>query len=425
MPNFVWNPVYNLVVKIKKDFIDKYKYISYEEVYINNEKYTCLEYWIHKLNIDIYNKIFKILQINQYGSYLLIRYGKYSDIYKADDDITNENIWDLYDGFYRECRSVVIDIKNEEIVISPFRKFRNLNEGEENNIENVRKRIDSARSIEITNKLDGSMQSARFYHNNIIMTGSQSLDQNQSWRLSEGYNMLISNHNYISMVKENEKYTFIFEFISLKDAHIVKYEKKDEGLYLIGMRNVYSGEQLSYKEAKSFSEKYNVLMTQIYNFSFDDIFEHIKNLKSDVFEGFVVNIDGFMLKIKGDDYIKVHKIISQTISPNAIIKCIADDNIDDFIAKVPSNYKLEVLNIVNKILSYLSVIKYKTNKYYQDSPKDNKVDFMKYVENNVPKLYRCYVRNIYLGKQNNFLKTNSSNPHYRTLSELEEYVRTI
>jgi hypothetical protein len=78
------------------------------------------------------------------------------------------NFWDLYDGFYKECRSIVIDVKNEDIALSPFRKFRNINECEENSLENITRLMQSAKCIEFTNKLDGSMQSARYYNNQII-----------------------------------------------------------------------------------------------------------------------------------------------------------------------------------------------------------------------------------------------------------------
>ena len=47
--------------------------------------------------------------------------------------------WDRYDGFYRECRSVVIDIEKECIVLCPFSKFFNINELEETSIENIQK----------------------------------------------------------------------------------------------------------------------------------------------------------------------------------------------------------------------------------------------------------------------------------------------
>ena len=66
--------------------------------------------------------------------------------------------------FFLECRSVVINLKTEEIVIAPFKKFRNLNECPENDIKVVTEEIKNAKTVEITNKLDGSMQCVRWYN---------------------------------------------------------------------------------------------------------------------------------------------------------------------------------------------------------------------------------------------------------------------
>ena len=166
---YKWNPVFNMAMKIKDEFRNKFNNITYDIVNINGKELTCIEYWIYKLNNPEYNSIFSILQTNQYNDLILFRYGSYSDIYNGESEITPDKIWDVYSGFYRECRSLVINIKTEEIVLCPFKKFRNINEGEENSLENIRKRIESAKSVEITNKLDGSMQSARFYNDRVVI----------------------------------------------------------------------------------------------------------------------------------------------------------------------------------------------------------------------------------------------------------------
>ena len=42
------------------------------------------------------------------------------------------------------------------------------------------------------------------------------------------------------------------------------------------------------------------------------------------------------------------------------------------------------------------------------------------MEKNVPKKYKAYVRNLYLGKENNYIKSQlgSGTPHYKNLSEM-------
>lgn len=422
--SYTWNPIYNLVMEIKQKYKEKFSEISYDIINYKDKNYgnkqlTCLEQWVKELNIQKYIDIFEPLQFNQFGTMILIRYGSYSDVFGGESEITNDNFWDLYNGIYNECRSIVIDVKNEDIILSPFRKFRNLNECEENKIDNITQKIQNCNSLEITDKLDGSMQCARLYNNKIIMSGSQAIDMNQSWRLQDGYNILINQNNYIEMIRNNPNYTFIFEYITLKDAHVVNYKKEDEGLYLLGMRNVFTGEQLSYKNVKLYADKYKVKMTKIFNKTFDEVIQDTKIYKSHEKEGYVLNIDGHFVKLKCDDYIEMHKILSNISSINLIIKSIADDTFDDLISKVPEAYRWRVMKVADIVLNYIKETDQKVKEWYRKAPKRERKEFMIWVENNVPKKLISYVKNIYLGKSYNYIKSgNKNSPRYKKLNEM-------
>jgi hypothetical protein len=414
-----WNPVYNFVMSVKNDYINKFGNISYETSVVDGKVVSCLEKWVAELNNKEYLNIIEPLQLNQYGTLLLIRYGRYSDIYSGETEIDNDNFWDLYNGFYRECRSLVIDIKNDDIVLCPFRKFRNLNEGEENSLHSIQNRMKNAKSIEFTNKLDGSMQSAKWYNNKIVMSGSQAIDMENSWRLQDGYNRLISQDNYVNMIKDNSDFTFIFEYITLQDAHVVNYTKEQEGLYLIGIRNVYTGKQLSYHDVLDFAKRYNTLTTVIYNKTLEDVLADTKKYKSNEKEGFVLNIDGYMVKIKCDDYVHIAKILSNISSINLIIKSIADETFDDLISKVPESYRWRITKVANLVLNYIKNMDVAVKDYYRKAPKDSKKNFMIWIDNNVPTEYRGYVRNMYLGNENNYIKSgNKNSPKYKKLKEM-------
>lgn len=317
---YEWNPVFNLVMKIKYDYINKFTNIDYSQ---SDEK-TCLEKWIGRLETQQYAQIFKYLQVNQLDTMVLIRYGNYADVFGGEDEITNDTFWEMHNEIYNECRSIVIDLQKEIIVLSPFKKFRNVDETEENKLENIINEINNAKSVEITDKLDGSMQSARFIpeYNKVIMSGSQALDVNNSWRLQDGYEML--SENYIAMLKNNPKFTFIFEYISLRDAHVVCYTKEQEGLYLIGIRNSYTGQQLSYCDVVVMAKLYSIPTTTIFDKTIYEVLLEVKNKKSNEKEGFVISIDGRMVKLKVDDYVDIHRILSKISSINLIIKHIAD-----------------------------------------------------------------------------------------------------
>lgn len=410
---FEWNIVFNKAIEIKNKYLEKFNDISYEKC-----GKTCLEKWINELEIQEYINLFKYLQVNQYRDMVLIRYASYSDVYGGEEDITDEIFWNMYDGFYKECRSLVIDLRKEIIVLSPFEKFFNIDQRPELSMEIIKDKIQSCTSFEISNKLDGSMQSARYVpeFKEIIMSGSQAIDPEQSWRLQDGYHMLLGNRNYLKMLKENPDLTFVFEYISSADAHVVIYDKEKNGLYLIGIRDIYTGRQFSYKEIIDFSLRYNILSTEIFNKTFEEILEDIKNKKSNELEGFVLNIDGLLVKIKTDDYVKIHRILSRISSINLVIKSIADNEFDDLISKVPNGYRQRVKDVSDLVFKYIKCMERTVDSYYKFAPKDNIKQFMIWVGKNVPQKYAPYVKNLYINGKNNYIKSTAGK--YKKLKDM-------
>lgn len=399
MNKFEWNPVFKLVMRIKKDYSEKFGTVDT----------MSFEHWMARLNKVEYLEIFKHLKVNQHDNFILIRYGM---------DEMHETMWSDKDSIYRECRGIVIDIAKEQIVLVPFRKFFNLNEIEENKLESVWNEIRNAKSIEITDKLDGSMQSARFYEEGIFLAGSMALDRANSWRLEDGYNKLSDNHK--RMIAENPEYTFVFEYISLRDAHVVVYQKDKEGMYLIGMRNVFSGKQMPYREVKAFSDKYSVPMTSIEQHGFDEILKSAKEFKSCDKEGWVLNIDGHMIKLKCDDYVQLHRVLGSFSSANTVIRNIADGTFDDLISKVPENYKERLTILARAIYDYVGNMNRKIDEHYSRALKADRKEYMIWVTENCPKEIQGYMRQKYLGQDFNVLKTcYKESTKYRKLSEID------
>lgn len=437
---YSWNPVYNFVMQIKHDFEKKAGRVSYDKITRKKpnggfEYLTCVEYWAEQLKNQEYIERLRPLEINQKGSFVLFRYANYSSNAEGETEVNvfDNDFWNLYDGFYKECRSVVIDVEKETIVIAPFKKFMNLNQTEEYSLENVQKRIEKATCVEISTKIDGSMQCVSFYEGEYIMTGAQAVALDNSWRLQDGYNRFMAEDNLKRMVRENPNFTFIFEYVALKDAHVVVYTKEQEGLYLIGIRDNLTGKQLSYNNIVTLGLSYNIkLMTDIHNETLEEVLENLDKYKSNEAEGVVLYIDGFMVKVKYNDYAQVHRLLSMISAPNLIIEAVADGWIDDLISKVPDIYRWRVEVLVNLLGEYIKEQNKIVWDYFVDIIADmvgstnSTKEFMLKVEEVVPKKYRSYVRNKWLDKENNWLKSQvtSDTPHYRNLSELglfEEY----
>lgn len=422
-----WNVVLNKFIEIKNEYKNRLGYITYyyKDGY-TNESVTCLERWVSELNgikpfnlYKEYEDILSCLELNQFENMLLIRYGRYSNVFDGEEEASGEGLWERYNGFYRECRSVVIDVENDCIILSPFKKFFNINELEETAIDNITKLINKARTVEFSDKLDGSMQSARWYNDRIVMAGSQAINPENSWRLQDGYRMINELDGYKKMLTRYPNCTFIFEYISLKDAHVVKYTKEQEGLYLTGVRDVDTGVEFDYNDVIKLANTFNVPTTKIFNKTINQVMKELDDISSDEAEGFVINIDGYKVKIKYNDYVHIHKALSKLSSINLIIKNIADNTYDDLLAKLPVAYHNDVKRVANIVINYIKHTEQKVKEYYNIAPKEDKSEFMIYISNNVPKEYQGYCRQLYLGHSINVIKSgNIKSPHYKKLKDM-------
>lgn len=429
-----WNPVLNKFIEIKNEYKKRFGYITYyyKEGY-TDESETCLERWVSRLNgIEPFNQykeyedLLSVLELNQHENMLLIRYGRYSNIYDGEVEVSGEDLWDRHNGFYRECRSVVIDVENDCIILSPFAKFFNINELKETSLENIQRRISNARTIEFSDKLDGSMQSARWYNGKIIMAGSQAITPDNSWRLQDGYRMINGLPGYKEMLMKHPECTFIFEYISMKDAHVVKYTKEQEGLYLIGIRRVDDGEEYNYKTVLDFAKSFNIPTTKLFDKTLEQVMSELDDKSSDEAEGFVINIDGYKVKLKYNDYVHIHKALSKLSSVNLIIRSIADDKYDDLLAKLPVAYHDQVKKVATIVINYINKTERIIKEYYNAAPKPDKKEFMIYVSKNIPREYQGYCRELYFGNKINVIKSgNDKCPHYKRLKDMgvEDYNR--
>lgn|SRR5574344_199854 len=405
--SYEWNNAYKFVMKIKKDYIDKFGKL---------DTYSVLD-MCHKLNTKEYNNFLGCINITVFGTLNLF---KYSLIKGGDIDLyTNIN------SIYREMRSLVINMKTDEIVLCPFHKFFNVNEIDETKIDIVLDKISHAKCVEIANKLDGSMQSASYYNGEIVMSGSQALDKDNSFRLAEGYSFLTDNHK--TMIMENIGKTFIFEYVSLKDKHVVEYTKEQQGLYLIGIRDNNNGKQFSYNEVKSMANKYHVVMTEIETRTFAQIAKAVDDYKSTEKEGWVLFVDGYMYKMKCTDYLDIHKMLGSYSSANVIIRAIADEYYDDLISRIPTAYKDRINAIAKVVYDYIKSENEVINKYWESVPKNvSKKEQALFIKKHIPKQYQSYM----FSKMNNYeysvikFKLHSATPQYIKMGDINKNYQT-
>ena len=348
------------------------------------------------------------LALFKYNSYIILNELGYGS-----------DFFELYNGLYRGCRSIVFDVDKEEVVLASLDKFKNYGEEVEGNWseKEVQKRIAESKYYYVTDKMDGSYQQFRWIEdkNKVIGSGSQALDETESWRLKRGYDLLDS--NYKSMLSNYPDFTFCFEFVSPDNPIVVKYTKEQEGLYLFAARNVNTGEEISVPTLHDIATFYNVKMVKWYeNENLDTILTELDKYKSSEKEGWVFSIHSlpglmnpFRVKIKTDDYVLIHKALSKSVSPNAIIGAIHDDKWDDFRSKIPEAYRDLVNEISESVFNYLGSIDNLVTYYYYKmletigDIEDRKANMI-WIDGNVPKFLIGYVKDKYLGRDIDYLK---------------------
>lgn len=363
---------------------------------------TCIEYWSSKFE-DFY-EMFSPLIINEHKDFVLLRYNLMD---------TDAEFWKKYDGMYRECRSVVIDKKNECFVLTPFRKFFNLNETEETAEKLIRERIANAKRVEFAEKLDGSMQSARYYNGEYVLAGTSALDPELSFRVTIGYSLL--HDNYKQMLRDYPDYTFIFELICKEDKHVVNYSDEQRGLYLLGIRNVVTGVQHSYADVIKIAEYYGVKHTNIFDKTLDDLLNELDDKSSDEAEGFVIDIDGYKVKLKYNDYRAIHKLLAKIVSTNVIIQCFENGSWDDVRSKMPEAYRADADVVVDDMRQFLKVVNKQINDAFSfcqsnyrryDDPKQDRKSFAMFAIAHNKKI-SSYVINAYNGVENNYIRNKA------------------
>ena len=393
-----WNIALNTFLEIK----NKAAATGQDLWNYNRNIETCLAYWARLTGEPVYTEMLRNLELCEFKNLLLLKYANVTEAVLDGETVSPDAFWDLYDGLYRECRSVVIDIVRECLVLTPFRKFRNINESEETSYENVRDRISRASCVEVSDKLDGSMQSARFYQGEIVMAGSQSLDPDFSWRLKDGLRMLKSLPGYEKMLRDNPDLTFIFEYISKQDRHVVQYDT--EGLFLTGVRSVLDDREASYREVLDFASRYEIPATRLFDKTLDEVMGELDDRAASEAEGFVLNIDGFKVKIKYNDYVFMHKTLGSMTSMNLIIDSISEGRFDDVFSKIPAPYKGGVATKAEAVRRYKEEMEKKIDEAYSRAPKGDRKEFMIWVSENVDRGLQGFVRDKYLGRPYNVLK---------------------
>ena len=250
-------------------------------------------------------------------------------IYNYSRTCQYENKWD---NITKSCRGLILD-KDGNVIAKSFDKFFNLEEHSAEEIPNE--------DYEVYEKLDGSLGILFWYQGKWILASKGSFVSEQALK---GKQILNSKYTVEPIPKG---YTTLLEIIYPENRIVCNYGD-DEVLVVLSMISNATGKELDYDSLLKINEETGLPVVKKYDGIQD--YKIIKSLISKDREGYVVRFrNGFRVKIKGEEYVRLHRILTG-FSNVDIWEYLKDNkNLDELLDRVPDEFDSWVRNTIKDI----------------------------------------------------------------------------
>lgn len=233
----------------------------------------------------------------------------------------------LWDDVTLACRGLVTD-EVGNVIAKPFNKFFNMDEGKHTPTED----------FEVFEKMDGSLGIMFKYNGEMICATRGSFTSEQSkWMTNYAVE-----HHYQDIIVEG--YTYLFEIIYPENRIVVDYEGQ-HGLVLLSIIKTDTGEEVPYDELFD-----GFVVVKKYDGIRD--YSELKDKIEHNAEGFVVRFsNGDRMKVKGEEYLRLHKIMTN-VSTTGVWEFLSNGgDINEFLKDVPDEF-------YKKVKEYSDTLKY-------------------------------------------------------------------
>jgi T4 RnlA family RNA ligase len=251
----------------------------------------------------------------------------------------------------------------EGIVISrPFPKFFNLGEQEA-------EPIGWSDTIEVTEKLDGSLIVVRFYNGELIVNSKGSFKSEyaefaRTWLMENMSDWVSAGING----SDNGKYTYLFEAIfpptNKNEVKVINYGDKRD-LTLLAIIEIQTGSEYTYEQLQAFARQHTIPLAPRYEF--DDINAIITLCKTRATvndgEGLVLHFreSGKRIKVKSDIYIRLHRLISHANRKTVLEMLAKGDDIETIYAPLPDELYQDVKKWIKEFTDEYTEIQNRVN----------------------------------------------------------------
>lgn len=211
------------------------------------------------------------------------------------------------------CRGLILN-ENYEIVARPLPKFFNWEELNDDKIPKL--------GFEVFEKLDGSLGILYWVDNKPYIATRGSFNSLQAKKANE---LLYT--KYKNLIKNlNTRNTYLFEIIYPENRIVVNYGSREE-LVLLAIIETSTGKELSMDDI-GFPRAKRIFGIN----TIEDISKHYDLLN----EGFVIKFsNGFRIKAKFPEYIRLHKIITEVSSISLWEDLKNGKSLEDLLKNIP------------------------------------------------------------------------------------------
>ena len=238
-----------------------------------------------------------------------------------------------WDSVIRKCRGIIFNVETDDIIARPFEKFFNLKTAGMPETDPSAWVFDTVEQMEqmgepeVWEKMDGFLCTAYEYRGQAYIASKGSFDSVHAKWATNWYRNWMGEF-YLGAWPTG--YTPVFEGICSSIRIVVDYEGF-EGLVLLALVNIETGEELPMAELQRWAARTHFETPDVYDLTWQGA--SAKSL--DVNDEFYCNFEGyvlvwrragqvpFRLKVKYVDYLRLHRMVSG-VSAKAIYRGLSD-----------------------------------------------------------------------------------------------------
>lgn len=244
-------------------------------------------------------------------------------------EVQYDNLWD---DITKQCRGLITDSLGN-VKVRCLQKFFNLGQSTESNVDNL-----PQSNPVITEKLDGSCGLQYYINDKPYIATRGSFESEQAIWATEWIQQKFKTSSFL------DGYTYIYEIVAPWNRIVVFYPVAE--LKLIAVINNETGDELDHVAE---AQRLGIGYAKVINKSLHELIPYLQVMKSDE-EGFVARYpNGLRVKMKGEEYLRLHRLVTG-FSSRSVWECMMKgQNIQDVMYAVPDEFYNWIKEVEHRI----------------------------------------------------------------------------